>query len=342
MTFVIIDYGKMSLVLAINSLYTNNVKNKRGENMIVQVRSIVKRYGNVLANDHLSLELHSGEILGLLGPNGAGKTTFLNALLGNTSIESGEIKVFGKDIEKFALKIKKDVGVVPQDLAIYEDLTAIENVTFFGELYGLSGKDLKIKVKESLEFTNLYERRNEFPKKFSGGMKRRLNIACSIVHRPKLILFDEPTVGVDPQSRNHILQAIKTLNKEGSTIIYTSHYMEEVEEICSRIVIIDKGKVIANGTISELESFIMDEQIINIQINHVNYNIVEKIKKIYGVKDCHIKNQVLTIISKYGVQNITQILNNLNQENCKIININMEKAHLEDLFLTLTGRTLRD
>ncbi|QVK16849.1 ABC transporter ATP-binding protein [Mycoplasmatota bacterium] len=310
--------------------------------MIVHVKNVVKRYGDLLANDNLSLELNKGEIVGLLGPNGAGKTTFLNALLGNITIESGEINVFGKDIKKYALDIKQEIGVVPQDLAIYYDLTAIENVTFFGRLYGLSGNELKEKVKEALEFTNLYERRNDYPKHFSGGMKRRLNIACSIVHRPKLILFDEPTVGVDPQSRNHILQAIKKLNEEGSTIIYTSHYMEEVEEICSRVVIIDKGKVIANGTIRELEAFIINEQIINITLDKVNYTIVDEIKKIYGVKDCSIKHQVLTVVSQFGVQNITQIFNVLNQVDCHILNINMEKANLEDLFLTLTGKTLRD
>lgn len=310
--------------------------------MIVEAKNVIKRYGNLLANDNLSLDLREGEILGLLGPNGAGKTTFINALLGNTNIESGKINIFGKNINKYSLSIKQDVGVIPQELAIYNDLTAYENVKFFGSLFGLEGDELKEKVKDALEFTNLWERRNEFPKKYSGGMKRRLNIACSIVHRPKLILFDEPTVGVDPQSRNHILNAIKTLNKEGSTIIYTSHYMEEVEAICSRVVIIDKGKVIANGTIKELESFVKSEQIINIAVENANFTIIDDIKKIYGVNDCTINNNILTIISKYGHENIPQIIETISKTNNRILQISMEKANLEDLFLTLTGRTLRD
>lgn len=310
--------------------------------MIIETKNVIKRYGDLLANDNISLNLREGEILGLLGPNGAGKTTFLNALLGNTYIESGEIRIFDKDINKHPLQIKQHVGVVPQNLAIYNDLTAYENVMFFGSLFGLAGEDLKQKVKDALEFTDLWERSKEYPKKFSDGMKRRLNIACSIVHRPKLILFDEPTVGVDPQSRNHILEAIRTLNKEGATIIYTSHYMEEVETICSRVVIIDKGRVIASGSINELAEFVQSEQIIEITVNHSNYTMIEMIKQIYGVNDCTIQNNKITIVSKYGVANLSQIMDTINSVNCKILEINMEKANLEDLFLTLTGRKLRD
>lgn len=310
--------------------------------MIISAKNVNKRYGRNLANDHLSLELYEGEILGLLGPNGAGKTTFLNALLGNTEIESGEIKIFDQDIKKHHLEIKQQVGVIPQDLAIYNDLTAYENVKFFGSLYGLKGETLTNRVEEALEFTKLWDRRNDYPSAYSGGMKRRLNIACSIVHRPKLILFDEPTVGVDPQSRNHILEAIKKLNAEGSTIIYTSHYMEEVEAISSRVVIIDQGRVIANGSINELQNFVKSEQIIEIKVDQVNYTIVDQIKMVYDVVDCTINQHTITIISKYGSENISKILDIIIQANSKVLQMTMEKATLEDLFLALTGRTLRD
>ncbi|MDF2700470.1 MAG: transporter ATP-binding protein [Haloplasmataceae bacterium] len=310
--------------------------------MIIEAKNVIKRYGDLIANDNLSLEINKGEVVGLVGPNGAGKTTFLNALLGNIAIESGEIKIFGKDIRKQAIEIKQNIGVVPQDLAFYNELTAFENVMFFGSLFGLKGEDLKNKVKDALNFTKLWEKKDTFPSSFSGGMKRRLNIACSIVHRPSLLLFDEPTVGVDPQSRNHILEAIKILNQEGSTIIYTSHYMEEVETICSRVVIIDKGRVIADGTIRELEEFVKSEQLIFITIDKPNYTIVDEIKKVYGVNDCSIINNVLTVITKYGAENISQIMECISKTNCKLLQINMEKANLEDLFLTLTGRTLRD
>lgn len=227
--------------------------------MTIEINNLVKDYKEFRAVDINNLEIREGEVFGFLGPNGAGKTTTISILSGLYTKFQGEIKIFGKDIRKDSFNIKKDMGVVPQDLALIDDLTAEENVTFFAKLYGLRGDSLKNAVKETLEFVGLWDRRKDFPNKFSGGMKRRLNIACAIAHKPKLIIFDEPTVGIDPQSRNNILDTIKELNKLGSTIIYTSHYMEEVEAICTDICIMDHGKVIARGDKEELKDMVKKE-----------------------------------------------------------------------------------
>nr|WP_300385908.1 ABC transporter ATP-binding protein [Clostridium sp.] len=227
--------------------------------MLVEIKGLTKNYKDFKAIDIEKLEVKEGEIFGFLGPNGAGKTTTISILSGLYSKYDGDVKIFGKDIKDDPIFIKKNMGVVPQDLALIDDLTAEENVTFFGELYGLRGQKLKDSVKETLEFVGLWDRKKDFPVKFSGGMKRRLNIACAIVHKPKLIILDEPTVGIDPQSRNNILETIKSLNEQGSTIIYTSHYMEEVEAICTDVCIVDKGKIIARGNTEELKDLVSHE-----------------------------------------------------------------------------------
>ncbi len=227
--------------------------------MIIEIKNLVKNYKDFKAVNIENLNIKEGEIFGFLGPNGAGKTTTISILSGLFSKYSGEVKIFGNNIKENSLSIKKNLGVVPQDLALIDDLTAEENVKFFGELYGLRGKELKAAVKETLEFVGLWDRKKDFPPKFSGGMKRRLNIACAIVHKPKLIIFDEPTVGIDPQSRNNILETIKKLNEQGSTVIYTSHYMEEVDSICSDICIIDHGEIITKGTNDELKALVKHE-----------------------------------------------------------------------------------
>lgn len=227
--------------------------------MLVEIKNLVKEYKDFRAVDIEKLDVKEGEVFGFLGPNGAGKTTTISILSGLYSKYQGDVKIFGKSIKDDPIFIKKNMGVVPQDLAIIDDLTAEENVSFFGELYGLRGSDLKKAVKETLEFVGLWDRKKDFPNKFSGGMKRRLNIACAIVHKPKLIILDEPTVGIDPQSRNNILETIKKLNEQGSTIIYTSHYMEEVEAICTDVCIVDKGKIIARGNIEALKDLVEHE-----------------------------------------------------------------------------------
>lgn len=224
--------------------------------VVVRIDQLTKKFGDTVAVDNISLEIETGEIFGLLGPNGAGKSTTIYILCGLLSMNKGKVEILGKDIRKEPNFTKRNTGIVPQDLAIYEELTAYENVKFFAGLYGLRGGELKQGVEEALEFVGLSDKARSFAKDFSGGMKRRLNIACAIAHKPKLIVMDEPTVGIDPQSRNHILQSVKKLNQMGCTIIYTSHYMEEVEEISSKIAIIDHRKVIAEGTKEELKAII--------------------------------------------------------------------------------------
>ena len=255
---------------------------------IVVIEDLVKKFGNLVAVDNISLKIKEGEIYGLLGPNGAGKSTTINIICGLLSMDKGHIKILDKDIKKDSYFTKKNIGVVPQDIAIYEDLTATENVEFFASLYGLKGKVLKESAKEALEFVGLSDKAKEFPKGFSGGMKRRLNIACAIAHKPKLIIMDEPTVGIDPQSRNHILQSVKKLNEMGCTIIYTTHYMEEIECIATKIGIIDHGKVIAEGSKEELKAIITDRSCVEITVG-IDSNVeADDIKNINGVLEVKI------------------------------------------------------
>ncbi|MFF2481336.1 ABC transporter ATP-binding protein [Paenibacillus sp. NPDC058071] len=310
--------------------------------MLLEVKNVIKRYGDDLALDHISFGIQEGEVFGLLGPNGAGKTTTISILSGLRSYDGGEVKFQGKELKRNEMDIKRQLGVVPQEIALFEDLSAYENLDYFGRLYGLKGKFLKERIEEALAFTGLTDRQKSKPKGFSGGMKRRLNIACAIVHRPKLIIMDEPTVGIDPQSRNHILQSIKELNRLGSTIIYTSHYMEEVEEVCTKIAIVDRGRVIANGTKEELTSLVSAEEMLDIELSSVNFTIVERIKEIQTVRDCIVTGSRLEIIGTKGERNVNKIVQILSEQDCEIISLNVKKPSLESVFLTLTGRSLRD
>ena len=310
--------------------------------MIVEIKNLVKRYGDFLAVDNVSFSIKEGEIFGLLGPNGAGKTTTVKMITGLSNIDSGDIKIFGKSMKTNEMEIKQNVGLVPQDIAVYNDLTAYENLCYFGRLYGIGGKLLKERAKETLEFAGLLDRKDDYPKHFSGGMQRRLNIACAIVHKPKLVIMDEPTVGIDPQSRNHILFSIKKLNEMGMTIIYISHYMEEVEEICSKVLIMDHGKVIAKGTKDELKSLVSDDEKISIEVSSVNYTIVEKIKEIPNVKDCTINGNKIAVTSVRRSKNLSKIIECILNSSSDIVSLNCEKPTLENVFLTLTGKSLRD
>ena len=219
---------------------------------IIEVKNLKKSYKNNKALDGLDFDLYEGEILGILGPNGAGKSTTINILSTILKKDEGAITYFGMSTEKNLKYIKANLGVVPQDIALYEDITAYKNIEFFASLYGLKKQNLKDAVEYALKFVGLEDRKNDLPKHYSGGMKRRLNIACSIAHKPKILILDEPTVGIDPQSRNHILTSLRELQKEGTTIIYTTHYMDEIEEIADRVIIVDKGKKIEDGKIGEL------------------------------------------------------------------------------------------
>lgn len=309
---------------------------------IVKIEGLTKKFKDVIAVDNVSLAIEEGDIYGLLGPNGAGKSTIINILCGLLAADSGKIEILGKDIEKSSTYTKQNIGVVPQEIAIYDDLTAYENVKFFASLYGLKGSELKEKVEEALKFVGLLDKKKEYPKSFSGGMKRRLNIACSIAHRPKLIIMDEPTVGIDPQSRNHILQSVKKLNSLGCTIIYTTHYMEEVEAICGNIAIIDHGKLIAQGTVEELKSIVTDVNYVEITVEDVDMVNIKGLKTIAGVVQIEVVEEKIKIESKKDITNLDKIILFFTTNNIPIKSIESKNPDLESVFLTLTGRKLRD
>ncbi len=310
--------------------------------MLLEIKNLQKKYKDFVAVDNLNLQVEAGEIYGLLGPNGAGKSTTINAICGLTKVDAGEIMVFGKKLKSHEREIKKNIGVVPQDIAVFDELSAYENIAFFGRLNGLRGALLKERVKETLDFTGLWDRKKDKPSQYSGGMKRRLNIACAIVHRPKLIIMDEPTVGIDPQSRNHILQSVKKLNEQGSTIIYTSHYMEEIEQLCTKITIIDHGKEIVTGTADELKELILNDERVELELSHVDDVLIKAIESIKGVKNCEVNGNTIVVVSEKNSENITAITGKVAEFKSKIIAIVVEKPTLERVFLTLTGRKLRD
>ncbi|MCK6258486.1 ABC transporter ATP-binding protein [Fictibacillus sp. KIGAM418] len=309
---------------------------------VLEINNLTKKFGDFIAVDNMSLTIKEGEIFGFLGSNGAGKSTTINMIAGLLRSNEGEIKILGKNIANNSKFAKMNIGIVPQDLAIYEDMTAYENIRFFAGLYGLRGAELKDRVEEALEFVGLLDKQKNFPKNFSGGMKRRLNIACAIAHRPKLIIMDEPTVGIDPQSRNYILNSVRKLNEMGCTVIYTSHYMEEVEEICSRIAIVDHGKVIAEGTKEQLKAIITDTKDIWVDVKS-NDNIEESIlKDINGVNTVQVEENIVKINSHAEVSNLNKIIQYFINREIEIRSLQEQAPNLETVFLTLTGRNLRD
>lgn len=311
----------------------------------VVVQSLVKKYGELSAVDHLSFTVEKGEIFGLLGPNGAGKSTTLSAMTTLIDFDKGEILVDGMNIHKDKMQIKQLIGMVPQDIAIYETLNALENVKFFASLYGLRGKKLTTNAKEALEFVGLSDKMSMKPRHMSGGMRRRLNIACGIAHGPQLIVMDEPTVGVDAQSREHILNSIRLLRDRGATVIYTSHYMQEVEEICDRIAIIDRGHLIAAGSKAELVSMVTDVQSVYIETRiPISFEMEEfqkKLSRMPGVKGLRIEDNTVRVDVSIAQDNLSRIIEQVMKENLPILSINSEVPNLDTLFLTLTGHELR-
>jgi len=310
--------------------------------MIVKLKDVIKRYqGNRLALDYLDLEIQKGEVVGLLGPNGAGKTTAINAIVGLVDVDEGSIEVFGQKQNGLNRDVRKRIGLVTQEVTIYENLSAYENLLFFGKLYGLRKEKLKTRIQEVAKLIGLEDRLHELPKRYSGGMKRRLNIGCSLLHEPELIIMDEPTVGIDPQSRNYILEFVKEIAKNTNTaIIYTSHYIEEVQHISDRVYIIDQGHIIAKGTVNELIEKIKGDQITLIEVKNPLEESIQKIKGISGVKEVAIENNTYQIITEAHVNQLDKILSILTSQT--IVNVSNQQANLEDVFLMLTGKTLRD
>ncbi|MEC0133075.1 MULTISPECIES: ABC transporter ATP-binding protein [Paenibacillus] len=309
---------------------------------IAVLTDVVKRYENKLTVDHVNVTIQAGEIFGLLGPNGAGKSTTISMICGLLKIDSGDIVIDGLSVSSNALEVKKKIGLVPQDLALYNTMTAAENVTFFGRLYGLRGKLLKERVAEALAFTGLSDRAKEKPATFSGGMKRRLNIACAIMHHPKLIIMDEPTVGIDPQSRNHILESVKELNRLGSTVIYTSHYMEEVAAICDRVAIMDKGHIIACGTEKELRERVSQEEKIVVKATNITPELINELSLHPRITRVESKEGTVEMYLPSSQDELQDILFIFAKHEGVIGSLNIEEPDLETLFLSLTGRTLRD
>ncbi len=310
--------------------------------MEISVKNLVKRYGDLVALDHFNLEINEGEIFGLLGPNGSGKTTAINCILSLLSFDKGEIEVMGRPMSPTAYATKRDIGVVMQNVAVFDELSVRENIDYFCGLYIKDKKERAHLVEEAIEFVELQEFRKFYPKKLSGGLLRRLNIACGIAHKPRLIIMDEPTVAVDPQSRNNILEGIQKLNRQGATILYTSHYMEEVERICSRIAIMDKGRIIASGTNNELKAMISIGEKIIVEAVGISPEDVLYFKQMHGIHSAEYIDNILTIKSGRGKNNLIAAVDYLKSKNIEFTRIYSELPSLNDVFLEITGKELRD
>lgn len=309
---------------------------------IIEVKNLSKSYKNLKAIDDLSFDVYEGEILGLLGPNGSGKSTTINSVLNLLSFEKGTIKIFGKEMKPDAYDIKRNIGVIFQEVAVLEELTVYENIDYFCGLY-VSDKLLrKSYVEDAINLVGLKEFTKFYTKQLSGGLLRRLNIACGIAHKPKLIFLDEPTVAVDPQSRNNILDGIKKLRDEGATIVYTTHYMEEVEMICDRIIILDKGKILAEGTTDELKSLAKLEEKITLEVKKISSKVVDEIKTFKTVDSVMENGNTLVITYKKGKDNLGELIDFLHSKKVTYSKIFSERPTLNDVFLELTGKDLRD
>lgn len=309
---------------------------------MIHIENLVKRYGSVLALDHLNLDIKEGEIFGLLGPNGSGKTTAIGCILSLLKYDKGTITVFGEEMHPNSYELKKNIGVVMQNVAVFEQMSVRENIDYFCGLYVKDKHQRKELVEEAIAFTGLHDYRKLRPKKLSGGLLRRLNIACGIVHKPKLIILDEPTVAVDPQSRNRILEGILELNRQGSTIIYTSHYMEEVEQICSKISIIDHGRVLACGTTEELKKLLKTGETITIEAIALDEELLNGLKSLPHIFDVKYDNQILKIRLSSAKHNLVRILNYLTEQGISFGRVFSELPTLNDVFLEITGKELRD
>jgi len=309
---------------------------------LISVKNLEKSFKENKVLKGISFDVNAGEILCILGPNGAGKTTTINILTAALGGDGGEITFKGVPIGRQLRKYKQSLGIVPQDISLYEELSAEQNLSFFASLYGLHGSTLRDAVDKALVFAGLDDRRHDKVKTFSGGMKRRLNIACAIAHEPEVVIMDEPTVGIDPQSRNYILESIKKLRDKGVTVIYTTHYMEEVEVISSRIIIMDHGTIIAEGTKESLKAGIENEKRYTIDIEENGKIKRDEFFAIEGVKSVKIEDNSIEITSIRGIENLDRIIALLSNRGERIKNITSENASLEMVFLKLTGRKLRD
>ncbi|MBZ5200688.1 ABC transporter ATP-binding protein [Planomicrobium chinense] len=310
---------------------------------MLETEELKKIFKEKIAVEGVNLHLDKGEAAGLLGPNGAGKSTTISMISTLLKPTSGDVRLNGKSVIQDPSEMRRILGVVPQEIALYAELTAYENLKFFGRIYGLSGKALESAIQRSLELVGLAERQQEIVKTYSGGMKRRINMAAAMMHEPEVIIMDEPTVGIDPQSRSHILEMVRRLNQEkGLTVLYTSHYMEEVERLCDRIYIMDHGKIIASGTKEELKNILSSEETIWIELNRPHQKFFQELKSFEGVRQAFEKEKGIKLILPKGSLLLREIFQASERHQVQIININVQTPSLEDVFLHLTGRKLRD
>lgn len=307
---------------------------------MIQVKGLNKTFGEFKAIKNIQLNIKKGEIFGLLGPNGAGKSTLINIMSSVIKADSGTINLNGIDLSTHTNKSKSIIGIVPQEISLYENFSAYENLKFFGKLYGIEAETLKKRIEEILELIGLENRKNDLIKTYSGGMKRRINIAAALLHQPKILLMDEPTVGVDPQSRNQIFEVVEQLNKQGLTMIYTTHYMEEVERLCNRIAIMDSGEIIAQGTLEELQNQTKSKEKIEIEFKELKKEQKEKLKKEFTFPITFQNNKMKSTCNVKS--NLNKILTYCVENQIKINEIHQEKVTLENIFLELTGKSLRD
>lgn len=309
---------------------------------IIEVRSISKSFGNIAAIKNVSFSIEKGEIFGILGPNGAGKSTIVNILNTLVKPDKGDVIIDKVNIKGDGDTIKLIMGVVPQEIALYEEMTAYENLIFWGGLYNNPKSELKANVDRTLEMVDLSDRKNDRIKTFSGGMKRRINIACSLLHNPKILVLDEPTVGVDPQNRNHIFEVIERLNREGMTIIYTTHYLEEAERLCKTIAIIDDGRIIAQGTLKELRDIIGAKDLVTIKVTFLDNKIISMIQLSGLVCIFDVLSNTLKVECENINNDISGIISRIESSGGVIEKIYAQGTNLESIFLRLTGKELRD
>lgn len=309
---------------------------------VIEVKNLSKYYKELKAIDDLSFDVYKGEILGLLGPNGSGKSTTINCLLSLLNYQNGSIKIFGKEMKPDSYDLKRKIGVIFQEVAVFEELTVYENIDYFCGLY-IKDKNMRKKyVEEVINLVEIKEFKKFYPKQLSGGLLRRLNIACGIAHKPELIFLDEPTVAVDPQNRNNILSGIKKLRDNGATIIYTTHYMEEAEILCDRIIILDKGKILAQGTSDELKKLANIEEKITVEVKDLSDKVLEDIKNIDEVDSVVLSQNLLVITYRKGKNNLENLIDYLKKNKVTYSKIFSERPTLNDVFLELTGKELRD
>mgnify|MGYP000859218926 FL=1 len=310
---------------------------------MIEIKDVTKSYGRHKVLQNVSFEIMEGELFGLLGPNGAGKSTLIDILTGIQSMDSGEIFINGKSIKTDKVEIRKHLGLVPQDIALLEELNAVDNLEYFGGLYGLAGQELKSQIEKLLEVAGLTDKKKEKVKNYSGGMKRRLNIAVAMLHNPSILILDEPTVGVDAQSRQHIFDYIQSLAEQGTTILYTSHYMEEIETLCKRVFILDLGEEVAYGTKEEVKKLVGHTQTVSLTLDRVPAGFDEVLKNSEnGIQFVTVDGQDMSLTIDQTIFSMMKLIEQVEQAQLVIKSINVKETTLEEAFLQLTGKTLRD